>query len=598
MPRKKRKTAIPKLPLSTGEVWEVGQRPMMGVVPLPDDSIFELPAMLLVAQAASGRPIFGTPTMPNTPRSKLVDHIRQAMHEPMFGDPRRPEIIRVSSEAEADVLRTDLGETDIAVEVVEVLKAVDNAYTKTMSMFGNASNDYRTTAAAVGDTLSDAALRALYSAAQQFYRKALWEEFDDSEIFSIIYQTADGQHHTHYGVLMGVMEEEFSLGLYPSLEDLQQVYDIDIETPEDVAWSWDEEDNDEAWDTSVDMAEQLLSVPSINLTYTPKRELPQPLADEAKALKLPVAKQSAYPLIMRTGQGIQLADLADLYQIFVAIHAILAWDKQVENLDLEDELDETLTVEIPAMADAMPASTVDVTLVVNPFTEDIDLIDMDEDDFEDDDFGDDDFEDDEEPVVSMNAGSRRGRVDPSLLDDLEEIDSSAPTSKAKNAASTTGTQPPTAPSHQLYTLKVFLTAGPIDESEDEEISREILLLGHHTLHDLHLAIFDAFERREEHLYEFNLGSSPQDQSRLFFYNGGWSQDNDDTGDPTTTALEALDLSESQYFGYTFDMGDQWEHVIEVISIKSGPSKGTYPRIGNKIGAAPPQYPNDDEDDDE
>ncbi len=123
-----------------------------------------------------------------------------------------------------------------------------------------------------------------------------------------------------------------------------------------------------------------------------------------------------------------------------------------------------------------------------------------------------------------------------------------------------------------------------------------MLLGHHTLHDLHLAIFDAFERWEEHLYEFNLGSSPQDRSRLYFYSGGWDEGEDDTGDPTTTTLDTLDLSENQYFGYTFDMGDQWEHVIEVISIQSGAGarKGTYPRVGKTIGAAPPQYPDDDE----
>jgi len=99
------------------------------------------------------------------------------------------------------------------------------------------------------------------------------------------------------------------------------------------------------------------------------------------------------------------------------------------------------------------------------------------------------------------------------------------------------------------------------------------------------------------LYEFNLGSSPEDRSRLYFYDGGWGDDDEDTGDPTTTILDELDLSESRYFGYTFDMGDEWEHVIEVISIKSGPDKGTYPRIGKKIGAAPPQYPKEEDEED-
>ncbi len=587
MPRKKRTTATPKLPLNAGEVWEIGQRPLTGLVALPDDTISELPAMLFVVQADSGSPILGTPTMPDAPPSDLAAHVRQAMREPMVGEPRRPEVIRVSSEVEADALRAGLDEADITIEVTEVLQAVDDAHTEAMNMSGNGLRDYRTSAAAAGETISDTALRALYSAAQQFYRKALWEGFDDSEIFSIAYQTAAGQTQTHYGVLLGGMEEECGLALYASLEDLQQIYDTDIDDLEDSPLSPDEDESDEeAWESNPDITEELLSVPSINLTYAPKRELPTPLVDEAKALKLPVAKQSAYPLVVRTGQGLQLANLTDLRQIFVSLHAILAWDKQVETLDLEEELDETLTVEVPAMADAHPALTVEVTLVVNPFIEDDDLIDIDDDDFDDDDM-----------LVSIDTNRMRELFNPSLLEELEDFDTPAPqahTDASKTATPKTGGQPPAAKSNQVYTLKVFLTAGPVEAFEDEEISREILLLGHHTLHDLHLAIFDAFERWENHLYEFNLGSSPQDRSRLFFYNGGKGNEGD--GDPTTAVFDALDLSESQYFGYTFDMGDQWEHVIEVISIKSRPGKGTYPRIGKKIGAAPPQYPDDDEDD--
>ena len=244
------------------------------------------------------------------------------------------------------------------------------------------------------------------------------------------------------------------------------------------------------------------------------------------------------------------------------------------------------------MADALPALTAEVTLVVNPFTDDDELIDLDDDEFVD--------EDDDEPLASIDANRMRALLHPSLLQELSDLDTPAPRTSKSSSKTTTSKpngQSPTAKSDQVYTLNVFLMSGPVDADEDEEISREILLLGHHTLHDLHLAIFGAFERWEEHLYEFNLGSSPQDRSRLYFYDGGgWGDDDEDAGDPTTTTLDALDLSESQHFGYLFDMGDEWEHVIEVISIKSGPDQGTYPRIGKKIGAAPPQYPDDNEGD--
>ncbi len=423
MPRKKRKTATPKLPLSAGEVWEIGQRPLTALVPLPEDEMTELPTMLFVVQAESGNPIFGAPLMPDAPPSDFVDHVRQAMREPMVGEPRRPEVMRVSSEAEADALRTGLGEVDIAIEVTEVLAAVDEVHVRAMSMFGHVQSDYRTNAEAAGETLSDDGLRALYSVARQFYRKALWEDFDDSEIFSIACQTPDGEMQTHYGVLMGIMGEEFGLALYASLEDLQQIYNIDIDELEDFPMALDEDSiDDETWEASADMAAQLLSMPSVSITYTSKRDLPGPLLEEAKALKLPVAKQSAYPLMMRTGQGMQLANLTDLRRIFIALHAILAWDKQVEVLDLEDELDETLTVKVPGMADVFPALSAEVTLVVNPFAEEDNLVDVDEDD---------------ETFVSIDLNQMRELFDPSLLKELADLDDSPPPEpkgKAKSAA--------------------------------------------------------------------------------------------------------------------------------------------------------------------
>ena len=488
MPRKKHNTTSPKLPLSAGEVWEIGQRPLTAPVSLPNDGASELLTMLFVVQADSKKLIYHTLMMPDTTTSDVVDHIRQAMREPLVGEPRRPEVMRVSSEAEAEILRLGLKEVAITVEVIGVLEAVEDAHHRAMNRFGMVQSDYRTNAKAAGETLSHAALRSLYKVAQQFYRKALWETFDDSEIFSITFPTADGQTRTHYGVLMGIMEEEFGLALYPSLEALQQIYDMDLDDPEDRSMSFDEEEDSdvEEWEASAEMAAQLLSVPCISLTYTPKRDLPQLLVEEANALKLPVAKQSAYPLMMRTGQGMQLANLTDLCEIFIALHAILAWDTQIAALDLDDEIDETLTVEVPAMADALPALTAEVTLVVNPFTDDDDLIDL---DLDEDDFVD---EDDDEPFVAIDANRMRELFHPSLLNELSDLDGPTPR-PSKRISKTTPAKPDsqssTAKSDQVYTLKVFLMSGPVDSDEDEEISREIMLLGHHTLHDLHLAIF-------------------------------------------------------------------------------------------------------------
>src|SRR5581483_1046862 len=70
------------------------------------------------------------------------------------------------------------------------------------------------------------------------------------------------------------------------------------------------------------------------------------------------------------------------------------------------------------------------------------------------------------------------------------------------AAATADTRPPAS----LYVLKVFLTGGPISAKfANKEVSRTIEIRGDQTLAQLHNAIFQAFDRWDEHLYEFQFG---------------------------------------------------------------------------------------------
>src|SRR3954468_6004535 len=66
---------------------------------------------------------------------------------------------------------------------------------------------------------------------------------------------------------------------------------------------------------------------------------------------------------------------------------------------------------------------------------------------------------------------------------------------------------------RLYTLEVFILSGPIAEKfakKNPEMSRTIQIRGDQTLEDLHHAIFDAFDRYDEHMYEFQFGKGPMD----------------------------------------------------------------------------------------
>ena len=65
----------------------------------------------------------------------------------------------------------------------------------------------------------------------------------------------------------------------------------------------------------------------------------------------------------------------------------------------------------------------------------------------------------------------------------------------------------------LYTLEVFIIGGPVSEKflkRNPQISRTIQIRGDQTLEDLNHVIFDAFDRWEEHLFEFQIGKGPND----------------------------------------------------------------------------------------
>jgi hypothetical protein len=151
------------------------------------------------------------------------------------------------------------------------------------------------------------------------------------------------------------------------------------------------------------------------------------------------------------------------------------------------------------------------------------------------------------------------------------------------------------PSSKVYALVVYLIEGPMgDEFEDQIISRTIQIRGDQTLEDLHKAIFKAFDRFDSHLYEFNLGTGPDDRTAIYSLPmppevalPGFEDDME--GDVRTTTIDSLGLEVGRAFGYLFDFGDERLHQINVTAIEETPGKGRYPKIIEKVGKSPPQY---------
>src|SRR3954470_3514241 len=154
----------------------------------------------------------------------------------------------------------------------------------------------------------------------------------------------------------------------------------------------------------------------------------------------------------------------------------------------------------------------------------------------------------------------------------------------------------------LYTLEVFLISGPITEKfakKNPVVSRTIKIRGDQTLEDLHRAIFDAFGRWEEHLYEFQFGKGPMDpKAPRYVLPGAFEMDRGEKNPPAgrvdRTSIESLGLKVGQSFGYWFDFGDDWWHQINVEAIEDKVPSGKFPRVTKRVGKSPPQYAEDDE----
>ena len=155
---------------------------------------------------------------------------------------------------------------------------------------------------------------------------------------------------------------------------------------------------------------------------------------------------------------------------------------------------------------------------------------------------------------------------------------------------------------RLYTLEVFIISGPVSEKftkKNPVISRTIPIRGDQFIQDLHYAIFDAFGRWEEHMYEFQFGKGPMDpKAKRYVLPSAYEMDIGDEKHPAgrvdETTIESLGLKVDDRFGYWFDFGDDWWHQINVEAIEDEVPKGKYPKVTKKVGKSPPQYAEEDE----
>ena len=147
----------------------------------------------------------------------------------------------------------------------------------------------------------------------------------------------------------------------------------------------------------------------------------------------------------------------------------------------------------------------------------------------------------------------------------------------------------------LYVVLVYLQSGPIStKAARKEISRMIEIRGDQTLEDLHQAIFRAYDRWDEHLYEFQFGKRPFDpKGPNYGVADPWAGPGRN-GDARTKRLDDLGLKPGRAFGYWFDFGDDWFHQVQVERVEQAIPTVTYPRVIKRVGKSPPQYADEED----
>jgi len=160
---------------------------------------------------------------------------------------------------------------------------------------------------------------------------------------------------------------------------------------------------------------------------------------------------------------------------------------------------------------------------------------------------------------------------------------------------------------RLYALEVELISGRMTNEfydKNPRVLRTILIRGDQTLDELHFAIFDAFDRFDEHLYQFEIGGKkPHAEGTHQYMIPEIMSTEDDILDElfgrlpskridsTIATIESLRLNVGRRFFYWFDFGDDWWHKVTVKSKKKDIPDGEYPQVISKTGESPPQYPN-------
>jgi hypothetical protein len=125
-----------------------------------------------------------------------------------------------------------------------------------------------------------------------------------------------------------------------------------------------------------------------------------------------------------------------------------------------------------------------------------------------------------------------------------------------------------------------------------------------TFDDFHDAIFQAFDRYDDHLYSFFITRKDTKNMRSIYDAPEITHPHnleDIMGfrkrkkSAAKTRIGDVDLNENDVFQYLFDFGDDWWHRIRVQNINQTKSNKKHIKLIKSVGESPAQYPDYDDD---
>jgi hypothetical protein len=130
---------------------------------------------------------------------------------------------------------------------------------------------------------------------------------------------------------------------------------------------------------------------------------------------------------------------------------------------------------------------------------------------------------------------------------------------------------------RLASVDVFRLRISLEEIEPP-IWRTVLVKGGTTLHELHRTIQLLFQWYDYHLYRFEI------RDRAFE-----APDEEAEGEDATRAkLNQLGLRSGESFHYTYDFGDDWRHLVEVIALEKSNDPDWLPCVLDGARRGPPE----------